>query len=48
LELATTLGHTGDKNSTLKALARSALANAFSVGLGLAPEPRVEATLGYN
>jgi hypothetical protein len=32
LELAITLGHTGDKNSTLKALARSALANAFSVG----------------
>jgi hypothetical protein len=36
------------RNSTLKALAQTALANAFSVELLFSVKPRVEATLGWN
>jgi hypothetical protein len=45
LELATTLGHTREKNSTLKALA-DRVSERFQRWVGLVPEPRVEATLG--
>jgi hypothetical protein len=47
LELATILGQT-KRNSTLNALAQTALANAFSVELLFSVKPRVEATLGWN
>jgi hypothetical protein len=50
LELATTLGQTREKNSTLKALGQLALANAFSVRsiLSLNPGLELATTLGQT
>jgi hypothetical protein len=48
LELATTLGAHERKEFNAESVGQIALANAFSVWVGLVSEPRVEATLGYN